>query len=268
MILRDQLYDVLNVHVDVCTFNRYGAFNDCSDVETGDDYVSDAFSMIRSSENSSDCEEYEYCFSNTIDSSEILTENRTVSLNCSYSCDDETSVCNAASTIECNSNNNSSMPHSTENSNSKVSEPLENPNEDLLKFAKIHAKNLVFSHLNINSLSSKFMEIHQILHKGFSDILFLSETKLDDSYPNAQFHVNQFLIHRLDRNAHGGGLICYVKESIPHRNRPDIAVNKDGIESIVIQIKTSKKNMFFLHVYKPPNIHVNHLSNALDRQSM
>ena len=74
--------------------------------------------------------------------------------------------------------------------------------------------------MNINSLSSKFVEIHEILQKGQTDIFFLSETNLDKSYPSTQFNVPSFSIHRLDRNAHGGDLLCYVKETIPHKNRP------------------------------------------------
>ena len=119
--------------------------------------------------------------------------------------------------------------------------------------------------MNVNSLNSKFVEIHKILVNGYTDLLFLSETKLDNSYPNAQFHVDQFSVHRQDRNAYGGGLICYVREVIPHRNRTDIAINENGIETIVIQVKTDNKNMFFLHTYKPPNININFLTNALEK---
>ena len=142
---------------------------------------------------------------------------------------------------------------------------VDNPHDDLAKFSKNNSKNMIFSHLNINSISSKFIEIHQILVNGHTDLLFLSETKLDDSYPSAQFHVNQFSVHRHDRNAHGGGLMCYVRETIPHRNRTDIAINEDGIETIVIQVKTADKNMFFLHVYKPPDINIRYLTQNLER---
>ena len=146
-----------------------------------------------------------------------------------------------------------------------VNNCVEHSNDgDLSKFTKSNAKNMIFSHLNVNSMSHKFMEIHELLVKGHSDILFLSETKLDMSFPNAQFHIDKFVIHRLDRNIHGGGLICYVKETIPHKNRPDIANNQNGIESIVIQVKMQHKNIFFLHVYRPPNVNVIHLNSALE----
>ena len=55
-----------------------------------------------------------------------------------------------------------------------------------------------------------------------------------------------------------------MKETKPHKNRLDLAIDSNGIESIVIQVKTDKINMFFLHIYKPPNIHVNVLNNAME----
>ena len=113
-------------------------------------------------------------------------------------------------------------------------------------------------------MSSKFEEIHEILQKDFTDIFFLSETKLDSSYPNAQFNVSSYTLYRLDRNSHGGGLVCYIKETLPHKIRNDIAVNANGIESLVIHVKSDKVNMFFLHLYKPPNIHARFLKQALE----
>ena len=103
-----------------------------------------------------------------------------------------------------------------------------------------------------------------MLHRGHSDIRFLSETKLDCSYPCAQFSVNSFATLRLDRNAHGGGLLCYIKESIPHKSRSDIAVNSEGIESIVIHVKSNSSNIFVIHIYRPPNVHINALTHAIE----
>jgi len=99
------------------------------------------------------------------------------------------------------------------------------PYKDLEYFCKVNSKRITFSHLNINSLSNKHFEVHEILKRGFSDIFFLSETKIDSSYPNAQFSIEGFSIHRQDRNAHGGGLLCYVRQNLPHRYRQNIAYN-------------------------------------------
>ena len=79
-------------------------------------------------------------------------------------------------------------------------------------------------------------------------MFFLSETKFDDSYPYGQLDIDTLVTHRIDRNAHLGGLLCYVKQKIPHRNISDIAINSDGIESILIQVKTNSRNSFFIHI--------------------
>ena len=125
----------------------------------------------------------------------------------------------------------------------------DDPYDELIAFCKKNAKKLIFSHLNVNSLSSKFVEIHEILTKGVSNMFFLLETKLDDSYPYGQFEIDTFVTHRIDRNAHGGGLLCYVRQTIPHKSTPDIAININGVESIVIQVKTNIRNSFFIHIY-------------------
>ena len=47
------------------------------------------------------------------------------------------------------------------------------------------------------------------------DILMISETKLDDSFPEAQFYIEGFRApFRLDRNKHGGGILLYVRNNI------------------------------------------------------
>ena len=45
------------------------------------------------------------------------------------------------------------------------------------------------------------------------DVLVLTETKLDDSFPNSQFLVDGFSEpFRIDRNRFGDGLMIYVKQ--------------------------------------------------------
>ena len=46
------------------------------------------------------------------------------------------------------------------------------------------------------------------------DILMISKTKLDDSFPETQFYIEGFRTpFRLDRNKHGGGIL-YVRNNI------------------------------------------------------
>ena len=54
-----------------------------------------------------------------------------------------------------------------------------------------HPKNLVFGHLNVNSIRSKFVTIQELIKRTF-DIFLISETKIGDSFPNAQFKIEGY----------------------------------------------------------------------------
>ena len=87
-----------------------------------------------------------------------------------------------------NSVEESSYEHiglSSNNSNeSFLSESSDTLNDDLIGLTKLrltYFKNLIIDHLNINSVRNKFSSFQQtILSK--TDILLLSETKIDDSF--------------------------------------------------------------------------------------
>ena len=65
---------------------------------------------------------------------------------------------------------------------------------------------IIVGHLNINSLRNKFEALQYIININLG-IIILSETKLDDSFPLAQFMVKNFgVLYRPDRNSNGGGL--------------------------------------------------------------
>ena len=59
---------------------------------------------------------------------------------------------------------------------------------------------LILAHLSINSLRNKFEFLISLI-KDNIDILMISETKLDQSFPTNQFMINGFSApFRLDRN--------------------------------------------------------------------
>ena len=78
-------------------------------------------------------------------------------------------------------------------------------------------KNIIFSHVKINSICNKFENLCDIVGSNV-DVLSIAETKLDSSFPNAQFLLPDF--HeplRLDMNHRTGGLLVYIKASLPSR---------------------------------------------------
>ena len=83
-------------------------------------------------------------------------------------------------------------------------------------------KGLKICHLNIRSLPAHIDELRLILDEYPFDILSLNETRLDDSIPGGEISINEYTIHRKDRDRDGGGVailirncINYSKVSIP-----------------------------------------------------
>ena len=72
----------------------------------------------------------------------------------------------------------------------------------------------IIGHLNINSIHNKF-EMLSMSVVQYVDILMLSETKLDSTFPSIQFLINGFSVpHRLDWNSKGGGVLLHVRDKI------------------------------------------------------
>ena len=97
-----------------------------------------------------------------------------------------------------------------ENENKKL-----NPYNILKGIRVANINRLIIGQLNINSLRNKFEALKETI-KGNLDILIITETKLDDSFPINQFIINGYSPpFRADRNKNGGGIIIYVRDGIP-----------------------------------------------------
>ena len=71
----------------------------------------------------------------------------------------------------------------------------------------------LIAYLNINSLRNKVTDLGEILKDLLLDYLVISETKLDESFPNAQFKLNGYEVRaRRERHKHGGGLTEFVRQ--------------------------------------------------------
>ena len=66
--------------------------------------------------------------------------------------------------------------------------------------------NLILAHININSIRNKFDQLVDYVKEKF-DVLMISETKIDDSFPTMPFHIEGYCVFRLDRNEYGGGIL-------------------------------------------------------------
>ena len=72
-----------------------------------------------------------------------------------------------------------------------------------------NANKLIFAHLNVNSIKNK-SEFLATQVKGKVDVLMISVTKIDESFPKGNFLIEGFSTpYRLDRDSKGGGS-CYM----------------------------------------------------------
>ena len=88
-----------------------------------------------------------------------------------------------------------------------------NPSDPRLIFENLTLENnhrLVIGNLTINSISNKFHNLKLIL-QGKIDILVITETKTDSTFPLNQFSMQVYSKpYKFDKNRNGGGVFIYV----------------------------------------------------------
>ena len=115
---------------------------------------------------------------------------------------------------------------------------------------------LVFVHININSLRNKF-ELLANQVKGNIDVLMISGTKINDSFPLWNFLIGGFSGYMLDRDSLGGYILLYVREDIP-TNLIEVAATP--IEGFYVEINLRNDKWLISCSYDPDNNMIgNHL---------
>ena len=114
------------------------------------------------------------------------------------------------------------------------------------------ASTVIIGYLNINSLRNKIIDLREIMSKAPLDIVCADETKLDESFPDFQFHMEnyQFPPFRRDRNSKGVGKVVFVKNSLIAKRVKDLETKVSKTTCIELTIK--KKKWRILFAYKPP----------------
>ena len=126
---------------------------------------------------------------------------------------------------------------------------------------------MIIGTLNINSLSSKFDDLKVLISEMF-DILIITETKLDDTYPTSQFYIDGYSMpYRLEGNRNDGGVIIHVSEDIPSKVlRKNLFPN--DIEGIFVEINFRKSKWLLCRTYHPPSqsdqYYFDNIDKALD----
>ena len=125
----------------------------------------------------------------------------------------------------------------------------------------------IIGQLKINSIRNNFHFLESEACKHL-DILRISETKTDESFPSAQFLLDGFSRpYRLDSCANRGGMFLHVRDDISSFLLTEYKL-QDNTECLFIEIDIRKKKWLFCCSYNPNknNIskHLHCLSKGLD----
>ena len=110
----------------------------------------------------------------------------------------------------------------------------------------------MISYLNINSLRNKIVDLREIILELSLDYLVLSETKIDESFPTAQFYIKGYEVRaRRDKDNYGSGLIEFVKNGFISKRLKEYETKQS--ESICSEFTIANRKWICLNIYRLPN---------------
>ena len=140
------------------------------------------------------------------------------------------------------------------NENSEFNLPENEGDDDrfniLKKIKQQNVNRHVIGHLNINSIHTKFEPLVRLI-RGNIDILVISKTKIDDSFPTEQFIIDGYVRpYRRDRKKDGGGIPIYARDDLGVKELHSINRSLDPeFEGIFFEINLRKCKWLVLGGY-------------------
>ena len=169
-----------------------------------------------------------------------------------------------------------STPHSVDGIN--VSDDLhdsagislqvqDNPTSLLNELRIKNLNRVIIGHLNLNSIRNK-IEILSSIVVGKLDLLLISETKIDESFPSASFEIPGFSTpYRVDKTANEGGIMLYVRSDIPSRI-VSFSPLPETVQGIFVEITLFKVKWLIGGFYNPNKLYIaeflKNVGNSLD----
>ena len=96
---------------------------------------------------------------------------------------------------------------------------------------------IVIGHLNINSIRQKLDSLIEIT-TGNIDILMISESKFDESFPKGKFLIKGFSEpYTLDCNSKRGGIMLFLRKDILSKL---LSIEKNSIETFNVEVNLRK----------------------------
>ena len=110
----------------------------------------------------------------------------------------------------------------------------------------------MIGYFNINSVRNKIADLQIFIQNIPLDYLVFSETKLDESFPNAQFNLDGYEIRAwIDRDKNSGSLIVVGRRGIICRRISDFKLRFS--ECICSELTVSKSRWLRFSIYRPPD---------------
>ena len=157
---------------------------------------------------------------------------------------------------------------STPDQNSVIQNDDDDPKNFLQNLKTKNRDRPIIAHLNINFLDPKFDPLQDII-KDNIDILLVSETKLDDTFPSGKFFIEGYKEPiRLDRNRNGGGLLFFIRDDLDSKEIKSHKLPKK-VEGIFIKLTIRNTKWLIMGGYNPDKKNISnfldHVSKELDR---
>ena len=123
--------------------------------------------------------------------------------------------------------------------NSEANSTVENGANEFIEYLQNlrteTSGNLLIGHLNRNSIRNK-VDMLSYMIGNKTDVLIISESKLDDTFPTSQFVIDRFTEpFRLDRTRNGGGILLYVENDITATLLTSYTLPED-IEALFVEV--------------------------------
>ena len=117
---------------------------------------------------------------------------------------------------------------------------------------------IVISHININYVRNRFELLAEAVF-GNIDIVMVTKTKTDESFPTNQFITFGFTSpYRFDSTKDGGGILVYIGEDIPSKLLNILYIMSE-IECLGTEVNSRKVKWLVTGSYNP---HKNYIENV------
>lgn len=108
--------------------------------------------------------------------------------------------------------------------------------------------------LNARSVAAKLDELCLVALNLKPDIIFVTETWLNERFDDDSLHVPRYNLFRCDRqDRRGGGVCLWISEKLPSSYIPILSC-PSSIECLLLEVRTKNRRINICSVYIPPSL--------------